>query len=118
MFRHDASRYVLFQPGLVKADFVNLGWLHRELFFTSLVALGVKQSSLSSVAMALGPVQYDCVTDRSVLGSLQVACSDLDGMLYRISNVMECDPLTLSVELNDRPATVKGKYFLTRRCWN
>ena len=36
---------------------------------------------------------------------------DLDGMLYRIVNVMECDPLALSVRMNDRPVTVKGKWL-------
>ena len=111
LFCHDASRYVLFLQGLVKADFANLDRLHRELFLASLVVLGVKQSYLSSIALALGPVHYDCVTDRSVLGSMRVACNDLDGMLYRIANVMECDPLALTIRLNDRPATVKGKWI-------
>ena len=110
LFCHDASRYVLFVPGLVKAEFANLDRLHRELFLASLVALDVKQSLLSRVALALGPAQYDCVTDRSVLSSLQVARSDLDGALYRVANVMECDPLALSAHLNDRPVTVKGKW--------
>jgi len=37
MFCHDASRYILFLPGLVKADFADLGRLHRELFLATLV---------------------------------------------------------------------------------
>jgi hypothetical protein len=110
LFCHDESRYVLFQPGLVKADFAELGRLHRELFLSSLVALGVKETYLKRVALALGPVRFDCATDRSVLGSLRVASSDLDGLLYRLVNVMECDFLALSVSLNDRPITVMGKW--------
>jgi hypothetical protein len=110
MFCHDESRYVLFLPGLVKADFVELGCLHRELYLASLVALGVKDALLKRVAMALGPVQFDCITDRSVLGSLRVASFDLSCLLRRHDNVMECDPLALSVSLNDRPVTVKGKW--------
>ncbi|MBK5273919.1 MAG: hypothetical protein JJE30_02555 [Desulfuromonadales bacterium] len=38
MFCHDESHYVLFQPGLVKTNFADLGRLHRELFLSSLVA--------------------------------------------------------------------------------
>ena len=68
LFCHDASRYVLFLPGLVKADFANLDRLHRDQFLASLVALGVKQSrTCSALPWPLGPVRYDCVTDRSVL---------------------------------------------------
>lgn len=111
MFCHDESRYVLFLPGLVKADFADLGRLHRELFLVSLVALGVKETPLKRVSLALGPVQFDCVTDRSVLGSLRVASFDLSCLLGSLDNVMECDPLALSVSLNDRPVTVKGKWM-------
>jgi hypothetical protein len=110
MFCHDESRYVLFLPGLVKTDFIALGRLHREMFLASLVALGVKETLLNRVALALGPIQFDCTTDRSVLASLRVASFDLSCLLIGLDNVMECDPLALSVNLNDRPVTVKGKW--------
>lgn len=71
MFCHDETRYVLFKPGLVKADFVELGRLHRELFLASLVALGVKETLLNRVSLVLGPVQFDCITDRSALEELR-----------------------------------------------
>ena len=71
MFCHDESRYVLFLPGLIKSDFVELGRLHRELFLASLVALGVKETLLNRVSLALGPVQFDCITDRSALEELR-----------------------------------------------
>lgn len=111
MFCHDESRYVLFLPGLLKADFADLGRLHRELFLASLNELGVKETHLNRVALALGPIQFDCITDRSVLGSLRVTSFDLSCLLRRGDNVMECDPLALSVELNDRPVTVRGKWL-------
>jgi hypothetical protein len=110
MFCHDESRYVLFLPGLVKADFEELGRLHRELFLATLVALGIKESLLRRVALALGPFQCDCTTDRSVLGSLRVAGNDLGGLLHRVTNVMECDPLAFSVKLSKRPVSVMGKW--------
>jgi hypothetical protein len=115
MFCHDESRYVIFLPGLVKADFADLGRPHRELFLATLIALGVKDSLTSRVALALGPMHFDCLTDRSVLGSLRVANNDLDGLLDGDTNVMECDPLALSLRLNRRPVTVMGKWSFPDR---
>ena len=59
--------------------------------------------------LALGPVRFDTATDRSVQGSLRVAKQDLEVWLYRVSNVMDLDPLAAAVWLNERPATVYGK---------
>jgi hypothetical protein len=110
MFCHDKSRYVLFLPGLVKSHFADLGRLHRELFLASLAAQGVKEALLGRVAMALGPVQFDGNTDRSVLGTLRVADMDLSWHLPDV-NVMECDPLALSLRLNERPLTARGRWL-------
>ena len=111
MFCHDESRYVLFLPGLVKSHFTDLGRLHREFFLASLVALGVKEALLGRVALALGPVQFDRNTDRSVLGSLRVADIDLSWLLQDVVNVMDSDPLALSLRLNERPLTVRGRWL-------
>ncbi len=110
LFCHDESRYVLFLPGLVKVHFASLGLLHRDFFLASLASLGVRGVPLHRVAMALKPAQFDRNTDRSVLGSLRVARSDLDAFLEDI-NVMDSDPLALSLRLNDRPVTVKGEWL-------
>ena len=78
MFCHDATRYVLFLPGLRKAQFVVLGnpWF-RELFTASLALLGCPDAQIRRAELALGPVHYDQATDRSVQGSLKVALQDL-----------------------------------------
>ena len=110
MFCHDESRYVLFLPGLVKAHFADLGRLHRELFLSSLVALGVKETLLGRVALALGPVQFDRNTDRSVLGSLRTADIDLSWLIHDV-HVLDCDPLALSLRLNERSLTVRGRWL-------
>ena len=110
MFCHDESRYVLFLPGLVKPHFADLGRLHLELFLASLAAQGVKGTLLGCVALALGPAQFDRNTDRSVLGTLRVADMDLSWHLPEV-NVMECDPLALSLRLNERPLTVRGRWL-------
>lgn len=110
MFCHDATRYVVFLPGLHKEHFAELGskWF-RPLYLATLAAMGCSTVQLGKVELALGPMRFDTVTDRSVQGSLRVAKLDLEAWLYRVSNVMELDPLAMSCKLNERPATVYGK---------
>ncbi|MDH5667261.1 MAG: hypothetical protein OEY86_04540 [Nitrospira sp.] len=104
MFCHDLTRYLLVLPGLRAAEFKEIGRLHRELFLTTIAALGVSSSQLAQLALLLGPLQIDCRTDRSVLGSLRVASDDLQfGYLPRVQNVLDLDPLAMSHQLNTRP---------------
>jgi hypothetical protein len=110
MFCHDESRYCLFLPGLVKADFAKLGKLHRELFLATLVVQNVPETQISRVALALGPVKCDRNTDRSVLGSLRTADIDLSWLIHDV-HVLDCNPLAVALKLNDRPTSVKGKWF-------
>jgi hypothetical protein len=110
LFCHDESRYCLFLPGLVKADFAKLGKLHRELFLATLVVLNVPETLISRVALALGPMRCDRNTDRSVLGSLRTADIDLSWLIHEV-HVLDCDPLAVALQLNDRPTSVKGKWL-------
>lgn len=109
MFCHDASRYIFFLPGLVKADFADLGRLHRELFLATLVKQGVAELQLKKIALALGPMRYDRATDRSVLGSINVARSDLSFALEFEEKVI--DPIAIATRLNKRPARA-GKVLI------
>jgi Domain of unknown function (DUF6933) len=110
MFCHDDTRFSLFLPGMVKADFAELGRLHREIFLATLMAMNVPQSLLARVALFLGPMRCDRKTDRSVLGSLRTADLDLSWLIHGV-NVLDCDPLALSLKLNERPASVKGRWL-------
>ncbi len=110
LFCHDESRYCLFLPGLIKADFAKLGQLHRELFLATLVALNVPDMLLNRVSLALGSMQFDRNTDRSVLGSLRTADIDLS-WLIQDEHVLDCDLLAVALRLNDRPTSVKGMWF-------
>jgi hypothetical protein len=110
LFCHDMSRYCLFLPGLVKADFAQLGRLHRDLFLATLAAQNVPKMLLNSVALSMGPVQFDRKTDRSVLGSLRTADLDLSWLICD-THVLDCDPLGVALKLNDRPTSVRGKWF-------
>ncbi|WP_020676167.1 DUF6933 domain-containing protein [Geopsychrobacter electrodiphilus] len=110
LFCHDDSRYCLFLPGLVKADFAELGRLHREFFLASLMALAVPEAQLKRLAMLLGPAQFDLNTDRSVLGSLRTANLDLSWLIHDV-HALDCNPLGVSLKLNQRPTTVKGRWI-------
>lgn len=111
MFCHDATRFVLFLPGLRKDDFAELGskWF-RELYTATLAVSGCPDIQIRKVGLVLGPARFDTATDRSVQGSMRVAKDDLDAWLYRVPNVMDLDPLMISCRLNERPATVRGKW--------
>jgi hypothetical protein len=110
MFCHDATRYVLFLPGLRKAEFAEIGgtWF-RPLYLATLAMFGCPDTQIKKVELALGPMRFDTATNRSVQGSLRVAKQDLEAWLCRVPNVMDLDPLAMSCHLNERPATVYGK---------
>lgn len=110
LFCHDESRYCLFLAGLLKADFAELGRLHRELFLATLVALDVAESLIKRVVLAFGSVQFDRNTDRSVLGALRMADLDLSWLIHD-RHVLDCNPLAIAMKLNERPTSVKGKWI-------
>lgn len=110
MFVHDASRYVLFQPGLRKEQFAVLGeGCFRPLFLATLAAFGCSETQIKKVELALGPVRFDTATDRSVLGTLRVAKWDLEVWAQQVPNVMDLDPVMESCKLSQRPVTIYGK---------
>ncbi len=110
MLCHDESRYCLFLPGLVKADFAELGRLHRELFLATLVAMNIPETLLNRVILALGTAQFDRNTNRSVLGSLRTADIDLSWLIDGC-HVLDCNPLAVSMKLNERPTSIMEKWI-------
>ena len=109
-FCHDASRYVLFLPGIRKEDLAGLDALFRPLFLASLAVVGVDPVQVNKAALALGPLRFDTATDRSVQGSIRVVKIDLEFMLGE-SSVMQLDPLAVSCKFNRRPATARGRWL-------
>ena len=107
LFCHDATRYVLFIPGLRAPQLAELGRWHRELFLAVLEAQGLAHHHIASAGLALGPLQMDRNTDRSALASMNRVAGDLQfGLLRETTNVMELDPIKTSLWLNNRPCTV------------
>ena len=109
MTRH---AYALFLPGLRKEQFAVLGerWF-RPLYLATLAAFGCPDTQIKKVELALGPARFDTAIDRSVQGSLRVARQDMESSVLRVPNVMDIEPIAMSCELSDRPATICGKWL-------
>ncbi|WP_432817708.1 DUF6933 domain-containing protein [Trichloromonas sp.] len=112
LFCHDETRYMLFLPGVTKSHFKELGRLHRDLFLLSLAALEVPDGRVMRTGLALGPPRFDRATDRSVLGSLNVAATELSIHLEEVDNPLEIDPVKVTLMLNRRPVTARGACLL------
>lgn len=115
LFCHDATRYVLLLPGLKKEQLMELGRWHKELFTACLSYDGISDAQVRRAELALGPVRFDTVTDRSVQSSMRVAMWDLLGYIEKIPNVMLANPLSLNAYVNERPATVHGSWIWPKR---
>lgn len=109
LFCHDDTRYCLFLPRLRAPQLAQLGHWHRELFLASLVKEGVADPAVAKAGIALGPLRYDSKTDRSVLGSINIALSDLQAYVMAEAHVLDVDPLLASRRLNKRPVMANGK---------
>jgi hypothetical protein len=108
LFCHDNTRYTLFLPGLRKQEFAELGRWFRELFTASLAYMGMEDNLVRRAELALGPVQFDTRTDRSVLGSLNQMSFMLDARVSKVENVMLLNPLSVNRWLCHYPVSVKG----------
>lgn len=84
-------------------------------FTASLAAIDCPDTKIRKVELVLGPIRFDTATDRSVQGSINIARRDMEAMLNRVPNVLDLDTLAASVRLNERPATVYGKWLWPAR---
>ena len=111
MFCHDTTRFVLFESGLKKEHFQNLGQLHKQLYLAALIAMGVSEATLKRVELAMGPASFDTKTDRSVLGTLNQSRFEFDFFLDDYNHILEVDPLIAAKWFNHRPLSIRGKYI-------
>jgi hypothetical protein len=111
MFCHDTTRFVLFEAGLKKEQFHNLGQFHKQLYLASLIAMGVPAATLKRIELAMGPTSFDSKTDRSVLGTLNQSRFEFDFFLDDYSHILEVDPLIAAKWFNHRPLSIRGKYI-------
>lgn len=110
LFCHDDTRAALFVAGLQKPEFADLGnKVFRGVFGDTLRALGCPDSQVLRALMMLGPCEFDTSTDRSVLSSMRVVRQDPEACLWDFPNVLQADPVEVSVRLTRRPAGIRGK---------
>ena len=111
LFCHDETRAVLFMPGLRKEQFTDLGGTaFRQLFTRMLSAIGCPVGHIRQAELALGPARFDTATERSVLSAMHIVRQFLYVYLDDVPNVLQIDPLQLSMKLTHRPTTVRGKW--------
>ena len=111
MFCHDTTRFVLFEAGLKKEQFQNLGQFHKQLYLAALIAMGVPEATLKRVELAMGPARFDTATDRSVLGTLNQSRLELDFFPDHYDTIIDVDPLILAQWFNKRPLTARGTWL-------
>jgi hypothetical protein len=111
LFCHDATRFVLFVAGLRKEQFVEFGRVFRESYTTTLAALGFGDNQMRKVELALGPVEFDIATNRSVQGSMRQVQLDIAYRVVEAPNVLALDPIALACELNHRPTSIYGDWL-------
>ncbi len=109
LFCHDATRYTVFIPGLRKAQFAELGRWLKEAFLASLSYMGLADNTVRRAELALGAVQFDTCTNRSVLGSLNQMKFMLDARVAEVEDVMLLNPLSVTRWLCHYPVNIKGE---------
>jgi hypothetical protein len=108
-FCHDATRYLLFVPGMDAQRLRDIGRWHREALGAALDAQGIPVAAVRRAELALGAAQFDVATDRSVLSSMRIA---MDGVHFEIAlqeGIERVDMPRLLGVVNGRPAMVRGR---------
>lgn len=110
LFCHDTTRFCLFMAGLRAEQFKIIERLHRELWTAVMEASGLPAAWVERLDISVGPLAVDRATDRSVLGSLNVANDQLGALIHHHSpHVLALDPIATSMHLNERPCMVRGQ---------
>jgi hypothetical protein len=103
---------MLFLPGVRSEHFDALEALHKEAFVASLIEDGATKVSINRACVALGSIQVDSKTDRSVQSTMRMAVEDIRyAFLDREPSVMRLNIAEVTQFLNDRPCTVYGDFI-------
>ena len=113
---HDATRFILAHWGATKDDIVGLDtWAPLHLA-PVLRFDGVPEPLILKATKALGALAWDRATDRSVLGTMNIALQDFT-LGYALDPEAKKDPVASSRWLNNRPVTVRASGCHQRRRW-
>jgi hypothetical protein len=103
---------VLFLRDVRSEDFDDVEAVHKKAFIAALTADGVAKGDVHRASVALGSLQVDSKTDRSVQGTMRTAIEDIRyAFLTREPSVMRLDIAEVTKFLSGRPCTVYGKFI-------
>lgn len=111
IFCHDKTHYGLFLPRVRKAQFAELGRLHRELFLATLRFYRVSEEKLRTIEGALGTTRFDRATHRLMVAAIrQLDEHELFGaVMWHAPHLVDLDPVMNSVRITYRRITLNGK---------
>jgi hypothetical protein len=108
-FCHDATRFLLFVPGMEAVRLRDIGRWHREALDAALTAQGIPVAAARRAGLALGAVHFDVATDRSVLSSMRIAMEAVHIEIAVLEGIERVDLPQLMKITNGRPAMVRGE---------
>ncbi|AVT60967.1 DUF6933 domain-containing protein [Pectobacterium versatile] len=110
---HDATRFPLVLPALIKKDFAELNDHFTDSFINTLLKCGADEDQLNAAQHYLRPLQVDTQCSRSVQGTLNQMKGDIEHAVWFDNlKVAELSGYSLGQSLADRPCSVKDRGYL------
>ncbi|GKW13009.1 MULTISPECIES: hypothetical protein [Pectobacterium] len=110
---HDATRFPLVLPALIKKNFVELNDHFVDAFINTLLKCGADEIQLNVAQNYLRPLQVDTQCSRSVQGTLNQIKGDIEHVVrFGKLNISESTSYSLGQSLADRPCSVKNRGYL------
>ncbi|AIA73204.1 hypothetical protein ECA4447 [Pectobacterium atrosepticum SCRI1043] len=110
---HDATRFPLVLPALIKKNFAELNNHFVDAFINTLLKCGADEMQLNVAQNYLRPLQVDTQCSRSVQGTLNQMKGDIEHIVrFDNLNISELTGYSLGQQLADRPCSVKNRGYL------
>lgn len=107
LYTNDKTRYSIFIPGMVESQFKHFDECFKGIFTATLFYQGLSKNEVKHAEFALGKIDYDTATNRSVMGTQNSLLRMIDARVSRSEHVMSMDIMDLSLFLNEVPT--RGK---------
>ncbi|MDM7861910.1 hypothetical protein QTP81_15005 [Alteromonas sp. ASW11-36] len=105
---HDATRFALFIPGLLKKDWANLDWHFEDVLINTLLKSDIAHELIEVAAANLKPLAFDTTYNRSVQGTMNQISQEIDyDLYYNWPSIKDISPYRYSANLSHRPCNTK-----------
>lgn len=106
---HDATRFPVFIPALMKRDLAKLDLHLAHSFMNTLLKSGADDQLMDSAQRALSPLVCDAQCNPSVQATMNQMVQDLRFLVeHQQINIADITGYRIGAWLADRPCTVKG----------